>query len=264
MKPYFEKGRENKQVVDIKRLRNEELDEPLHFHSNLELVYILDGSATATVNGQDYMLQTGDMLFTMGYEIHGYANCRGDAYCLIVPEVMLKSFKSLLGSNGFASRVLPKGEYSDEIEDMMHRLMSTTHQLRMKGYVYVILGLLMEHADIVENKSTIHERHVIQQMLEYIDQNYLNDIKIADIAKALGYNSSYLSTVFNSCFKTTFNDYLNSVRIRHAVYLFSQNYKDILEVAFASGFNSLRTFNRAFQKVYNMSPSEYLRQKDNT
>lgn len=261
LKPYFESIRENEQLVDIQYLTENNLDEPLHFHSNVELVYIVDGTADATVNGQEYKLCAGDMLFTLGYEVHGYQNCNCDSYCLIVPEVMLKSFKSLLGTNDFSSRVLSKGDYSQEIEYNMQKLLGTTHPLRMKGYVYVILGILMENAEHIENKSTIHERHVIQQMLEYIDQNYLQDIKSSDVARALGYNSSYLSTVFNSCFKTTFNDYLNSVRVRHAVYLFSQNYKDILEVAFASGFNSLRTFNRSFQKVYNMSPSEYLKQR---
>ncbi len=72
------------------------------------------------------------------------------------------------------------------------------------------------------------------------------------------YVSQYtLSRIFSGTFHTNFNRYLNTTRLRYAVHLMKYTDQTITEAAMNSGFESQRTFNRAFSEVYRMSPSEY-------
>ena len=55
-------------------------------------------------------------------------------------------------------------------------------------------------------------------------------------------------------------DFINNLRIEHARGLLSRGGR-ITDVAYASGFSSIRTFNRVFSEEYGCSPSEYRKKK---
>ena len=59
-----------------------------------------------------------------------------------------------------------------------------------------------------------------------------------------------------------FCDYINSLRLVDAVNMLGNENASITEIAYASGFSTLRTFNRAFLKYYGVTPSEYKRIKN--
>lgn len=97
---------------------------------------------------------------------------------------------------------------------------------------------------------------------EYIrgKELFLNPkLSLSDLAAEMGTNRSYLSNCLNNEMGITFYDYINSFRLEKA--------KEILEapdleesieaVALQSGFNSVSTFRRSFQKQYNCTPSQY-------
>ncbi|WGK65322.1 helix-turn-helix domain-containing protein [Croceiramulus getboli] len=86
------------------------------------------------------------------------------------------------------------------------------------------------------------------------------------LAKELGTNSKYLSKFVNSELNTSFNNYLNSLRINYFIER-SQN-DDIFQkftitaVAKECGYNSAEVFSKAFSKITNISPAYYLNQLD--
>ena len=55
----------------------------------------------------------------------------------------------------------------------------------------------------------------------------------------------------------TFNELLNMYRIETAIQLLDESDKKIVDVAYESGFQSVRTFNDCFKKHLGISPSEY-------
>lgn len=57
-----------------------------------------------------------------------------------------------------------------------------------------------------------------------------------------------------------FKDFINSLRVDSACSLLVKS-SSITDVAYASGFSSVRTFNRAFLKHMHVTPREYVRQK---
>ena len=61
-----------------------------------------------------------------------------------------------------------------------------------------------------------------------------------------------------------FNDYINSIRIGNACRLLTESNAPISEISEEVGFNTVRTFNRAFVKHIGSSPREYRNNSLNT
>ena len=97
---------------------------------------------------------------------------------------------------------------------------------------------------------------------------YLNPkLTVIDLAAAICTNKTYLSLYLNNTLHTTFYDYVNKYRIEEACGIMKEmsgyNKMMIAEVATASGFNSLSSFNRYFMKMKGISPSEFIMRNDN-
>ncbi len=89
-------------------------------------------------------------------------------------------------------------------------------------------------------------------------EEYLKpQLKLADMARTLGTNRTYLSNYLNSVRHTTFYDYVNDLRLRHACQLLLNSDLTLDVVAERSGFNSLSTFRRVFAKRMGMTPNSY-------
>ena len=105
-----------------------------------------------------------------------------------------------------------------------------------------------------------------QKLEEYIREKelFLNaKLSLNDLATEMGTNRSYLSNCLNNELGVTFYDYINSFRLERAKALLGDATFEgsIEETALLSGFNSVSTFRRSFQKKYGCTPSQYRRQR---
>ncbi|MBS1797426.1 MAG: AraC family transcriptional regulator [Acidobacteria bacterium] len=83
-------------------------------------------------------------------------------------------------------------------------------------------------------------------------------LTLGELAKKLGVNTSALSYAINRGFGRNFNDFVNEFRIREVCEtLARERRRSLLDVAFACGFNSKATFNRAFRKFTGRAPKEF-------
>ena len=107
------------------------------------------------------------------------------------------------------------------------------------------------------------EEHA-QKLIRFIEKEkpYLNgELKLQDLSNELNLSRNELSYIINSKFRKNFYHLINEYRIKDV----KERIKDpvnknltLVAIAFASGFNSKATFNRAFKNITNMTPSEYL------
>ena len=130
-------------------------------------------------------------------------------------------------------------------------------ELQRRGYVYVILGAILEKltpSDEVDSQDINFSADV----LIYISEHFREELTLGTLATALGYNESYLSRSFHRTFGISFGKYLNMQRLREALALMREGKMSITECALESGFGSMRSFYRAFHEKFGCTPKEYL------
>ena len=89
------------------------------------------------------------------------------------------------------------------------------------------------------------------------------NLKIGDVARASGICRTYISTYINQVKGMSFSDYINSLRVEHVKTLLSSNNANtkISTIATNSGFSSLQSFYRNFNKFTGMKPLEWVKEK---
>ena len=97
----------------------------------------------------------------------------------------------------------------------------------------------------------------IESMAKFIAQNYTKPIRVADVADAVNLHPDYAGDLFRRTFGTTLNNFIIQHRVQHAQRMLVTTNEKILEVASASGFNSLSRFNVSFKSLCGCTPRQY-------
>lgn len=98
---------------------------------------------------------------------------------------------------------------------------------------------------------------IMNSAITYINQRYMDDISLEDVALFAGFSKYYFSRMFKQFAGISFSEYLTRRRLNVASDLLVRSRQSIREVAVASGFSSMATFNRIFREHKNCTPSQF-------
>lgn len=97
----------------------------------------------------------------------------------------------------------------------------------------------------------------IAEIVDYITENFVEDISIEVAAKMAGMSAATFSRNFHRITGNKFVEFVNRVRISQACSMLVSTDEQISTICFAVGFQNLANFNRQFLKMKNMTPTEY-------
>lgn len=121
----------------------------------------------------------------------------------------------------------------------------------------VLLFTVASLAKTEKEKSALADR-----ISEYANEHFEDpDLSLTDIARELGYDPKYLSAMFKAKKHVTFTQYLRSLRIQHAAFLFDEGVESVKVVAMLSGFSDALYFSRIFRQETGKTPSEYIKKQ---
>lgn len=233
-----------------------EIDFDLHFHKNYELIYMIEGTAICSVCHKSKILTKGDFAFCLSNEVHSI-NSIGCAkiWIGVFSEDFIHEFrKCQIGKTGsdFVFRC-----NKDLMAYLQKNLIRTdlSDVFMIKSCLYAVCSEYLNKISLKENKSK--KAALMVRIIEYIEKNYKSELTLASVAGSLGYDYCYFSKIFNNLFSMNFNDYLHLYRFNEASRLLTTTDMPIIDISFASGFQSLRSFNHIFKKISGISPSEY-------
>ena len=106
---------------------------------------------------------------------------------------------------------------------------------------YLIIFFIIEHElshDIKNGSQGKKINKNINDVMRYIDSNYMNDINMDNICKTFKFSSSHFSSLFKQNTGEAFSRYLSKVRLEHAIVLLSNTDKPIDQIAYECGFKS--------------------------
>lgn len=100
----------------------------------------------------------------------------------------------------------------------------------------------------------------VEFVKKYVEEHYMNEIQLRDLAAVAHVSGSYLSVKFKKEVGCSFTEYLVRFRINKAKELFEHRFTSCKEVASMVGYADYTQFSKIFKKYMGKSPTEYVRQ----
>lgn len=101
--------------------------------------------------------------------------------------------------------------------------------------------------------------YVVQEMIDYVENNLKRNITIDEVARQIGYSKFYCSTQFRSIVGITFRTYLSGRRLCKATIAVRDTTIPIMDIALEYGYSSQGALTRAFKDAYGCTPAAYRR-----
>ena len=123
---------------------------------------------------------------------------------------------------------------------------------------YMIIELY-KHCQSVfyDRKGISPTKQIFIKALQYISENYMQQISCDSISSRLNYSTSYMQYVFKKEGNTTIKAHINNVRLNQAKLLLTNSHMSITDVALACGFLDSNYFSTAFKNKYGVPPKKY-------
>lgn len=118
-------------------------------------------------------------------------------------------------------------------------------------------GKISDAAAMVSNMKEESRKSPVKKACDYINENYMRDISLDDVAQKVDISSYYLSKLFKEEEGVNFIDYITDLRIKEACRLMDQSTLSIRDIGAKVGYLDPNYFSRAFKKNTGKSPSEY-------
>lgn len=97
----------------------------------------------------------------------------------------------------------------------------------------------------------------IAKALDYVEENYTENIKIEDLSKTCNMSETHFRRIFEEYINMTPVDYVNLVRIQKACEMLKKSGDSMESIAMKCGFTTISTFNRNFKKFLGTSPYQW-------
>ena len=147
------------------------------------------------------------------------------------------------------------------LEMLKHTRVTVANLYYLQGQLYDFFSALTED-DVIDSCVDISKESVyIQEAVTFIRNHYSRGLNVADIAKHMNVNRSYLYTLFKDNLGMSPKDFLTKFQISQAREQLALTDLSIEEVAEVCGYHSCLVFSKAFKKENGMTPTEYRKRK---
>ena len=233
-----------------------------HLHTEIEMVFLLSGETLATADSKSAVLKEGDVYIAFPNQIHSYNDRITPKHLLIIfsPE-LVGEFKGIFDNNIPASPVIENALANPHLKWTVDRILKISQEHppyadeHLRGLLLVMLSELFNMMSF--EAAPKYDSNILKQVIKYCTENYTQDITLSSIADDLHVSKYYLSHLFGKKLKVSFNDYINTMRIKRACELLNKKEGSVIDIGYAVGYNSTRSFNRCFKSVCGVTPKEY-------
>ena len=248
---------------------------PVHWHDELEIIYVKSGFLTVNISGENYIGKPGDAFVVSPGNLHFMGSQTGtvDYFTFLFPlkyiafrtddmldDKLIEPLNSghLMISPEIKDTVKEQceqlaGVYAAEIDESESKI---TGQIKKKIILLQFIHELWKKGFIVENDTT-GRNTVEKEMVSYIQQNYTGKILLRKFGEQFHLSEKYISRYFKEHFHITLSQYVTYLRLEHAKQMLQETDISVTEVAMQSGYQNISYFIRSFKKTYGVSPLKY-------
>lgn len=257
---------EFKNDVPIKIFIQKLEDIPGHWHKSIEIFFVLSGKLKITTDAETYYLSEEDIVLINSNQLH---EIQSSESIVIILQIKLSYFKEWLSESAYfrcnSTISYNKSEYL-EMKRLLARLVNVNYNhsgyndLLTISLAYNLLHELIRNfrgndEKSVDNNSKNLKR--LRNIIQYLNDNYMENITLNSIAEREFLSASYLSHFFEKNMKVSLFTYLTEIRLNHAVNDLQTTNLTIEQIAANNGFANSRYFVSSFKKQFGMLPKDY-------
>lgn len=240
-----------------------------HWHNTIEIIMPVSNTYTVTCDEKDYQLLEREILVIPAGILHNMKAQNGRRIFFLMDNTTLANNPALTGLSAFINSPVHithknDGALLEQLNTLIKEIYIEYNNFNAMSEMIIYIKALTLLCSIIkqkflpdEIKSIDNHANTFEFVIKYIDKNYMYDISLDTLAKVSGYSKFYFSKIFYKYTNSTIPDYINRRRIRAAEQLLSRENLSITDIALQTGFTSITTFNRAFKKINNCTPSEF-------
>lgn len=139
--------------------------------------------------------------------------------------------------------------------------MTTPGELLLTGHLYLFLSRLcsVSRANAPERKTAADKARHVRRAMAYLARHYPEPFRIADMARALGLDRSYLSTLIRKQTGQSPQSHLIRLRMTRAAQLMGNSQLAVADIARSVGYEDPAQFSKTFHAVHGSAPTVYRR-----
>jgi len=235
---------------------------PAHVHDVVEIVCLLEGSVSMTIDGKRLTLFPGDIAIAFPVVPHSYDEVSEDATGLSLifqPDTIMEFYHTFRTMQPVHPLLLgqDKAPELEQIIRAMLKVMAQGQSAPLKlGYLHLFLSYLFSCLPLTSGGRNPHST-LTYQVLQYISEHFTEPLTLENTAHALGISRIHLSHIFSQQLHINFRQYINTLRIDRARTLLRDPSCSISQIAYQCGYGNQRTFHRAFLAQCGMPPNQF-------
>ena len=261
-------------------LVHSEIELSLGWHSQTEIIHILDGEGVFNVSGRKTRVRPGTFVIINPNQIHSAHANIGRPLRYQSLKFSYKYFESfsndpvhnefieplLLGDSFLPSTIQVSFPIHYMVEQIFE-VISTIYYKQDFGYelglrtkLFELLFVFYTHKFIYHRstpkKITVSEE-TVKKTINYIHNNYDESFTLDYLADMSNTSKPHLCRTFKRMTAQTITEYQNSYRIKKACELLISTDERIVSIAFQVGYNNISYFNERFRQKTLLTPVEY-------
>ncbi len=231
-----------------------------HFHSEWELLCVMENDLLVSIDAQQTLMHPGDMVLIEPKQLHEYrAPEKACTFlCLQVSEDLFPSLRGMHLEEMFPHTCIPedlcsrlRGQLLDLV--LAYAEQEPQYELYCTGMTGLMMHALMTHMpcrrmtrEEISQLDKKNER--LSRFLQYVDRNFRGKILLRDFARQEGLSMNYLSGFLRQTLNQSFQEYVAAVRFNYACERMVKTDDKLLTICMDAGFSDYRYFSEAFQK----------------
>ncbi len=270
-------------VITLFQFREGAVTQRLTWHERLELLLPLDGPLRERMGDQLVDLQPGDLLVVDHLKPHQVVDAPGLntravvvtflQECVFTPGCPPTDYAFLLPFfrkvEGRPQVLLARSARANEAHDAIGRLLECYFDHRgfhreagCKAWLLVLLNVLiqefrdsaLERVELLRRQQQVTR---LKPVFDLVRERYAARISLSAAATLCSMSKAVFGRVFKEASGMTLGNYLNHVRMTHAVELLEETRDSIAEISLRLGFSDQSHFCRHFHRTFGCSPRHY-------
>ncbi|MBI9011595.1 MAG: AraC family transcriptional regulator [Clostridiales bacterium] len=245
---------------------------PYHWHEEIEILFVLEGSLEIRVSKKPYHLNEGDLFIVNKNELHfiksTLASGNTQLLALQFEDSYFKKYGLVLTDKKFQMCLNDDTQNRSDhyqIKNILAKMMNQVlnkepyYNLRLEQLLLDLVILLMsQYQQKDESKEESVSDDKLLEILEYINEICTDASKnVKDIADHFYFSSQYLSRYFKSQVGISVKKFLDHLRLNKSLFALKTSDERILDIALKYGFPDSKAYYRVFKEVFDITPKEY-------